>query len=135
MKSIIYSYEEVYDFVSDYYPINYSVSAAGIGLRKDDKLIAGVLYDDYNGHNVWMHVAAEPGSRWMTREYLYTCFGYPFHQLQCNRITGWVEASNEKARRFDEHLGFKPEAVLSGAATDGGDVILYRMTRDECRFL
>lgn len=135
MKTIVYSYPEVYDFVSQHYPINYSPSAAGIGLKKDGDMIAGVLFDDYNGNNVWMHVAAEPGARWMNREYLFTCFGYPFNQLQCKRITGWVEASNEKARRFDEHLGFSQEAVLEGAARDGGDVLIYKMMRDDCRFL
>jgi RimJ/RimL family protein N-acetyltransferase len=46
-----------------------------------------------------------------------------------------VEASNLPARRFDEHLGFQQEAVLQGAASDGGDVILYVMRRENCRYL
>jgi RimJ/RimL family protein N-acetyltransferase len=134
-KTIVYDYPRVYDFVKDFYPINHSPSASGIGLEKDGQLIAGVLYDDYNGSNVWMHVAAEPGARWMTREYLHQCFAYPFVQLGCKRITGWVEASNEQARRFDEHLGFEQEAVLKHAAKDGGDVIIYVMFRENCRFI
>lgn len=134
-KQIVYDYQEVYDFVKDFYPLNPSVSAAGIGLKEDGELIAGVIYDDYNGSNVFMHVAAIPGRRWMTREYLYTCFAYPFTQLQCDRITGWVEASNLDARRFDEHLGFQQEAVLKRAARDGGDVIMYVMFREHCRFI
>jgi RimJ/RimL family protein N-acetyltransferase len=134
-KELCFDYPEVFEFVNGFFPINYSPSAAGIGLKQDEELIAGVLYDDYNGSNVWMHVAAIPGRRWMTRELLYTAFAYPFIQLGCKRITGWVEASNTDARRFDEHLGFKQEAVIKHAARDGGDVIMYVMFREDCRFL
>lgn len=107
----------------------------GLGLEREGDLIAGVLYEGYTGHNIWMHVAAEPGKRWLNKEFLRSCFIYPFVQLGCDRVSGWVEGSNEDAKRFDEHLGFKQEAVLRGAARDGGDVILYVMWRDECRFL
>ena len=52
-----------------------------------------------------------------------------------DRISGYVNESNEVARRFDEHLGFHEEARLKGAAPDGGDVLLYVMWRDDCRFI
>lgn len=110
-------------------------SMVGIGLERDGDLVAGVLYEGYNGHNIWMHVAGEPGRRWMTREFLRTCFSYPFEQLGCKRVSGYVELSNFDAIRFDEHVGFQREAVLTGAASDGGDVGLYVMWRDQCRFL
>lgn len=107
----------------------------GIGLERDGELIAGVLYEGYTHHNIWMHVAAAPGRRWLNREYLRYCFHYPFVELGCRRVSGWVEDSNEDARRFDEHLGFKEEARLKGAARDGGDVILYVMWREDCRYV
>jgi RimJ/RimL family protein N-acetyltransferase len=134
-KDIVYTYPEVYEFVRRHFPVNRSESAAGIGLRSDGELIAGVLYDDYNGSNIWMHVAAKPGRRWLTRGYLYTCFAYPFIQCNCQRVTGWVEASNTDSLRFTEHLGFKQEAVLKRAAPNGDDVILYVMFREDCRFI
>ena len=112
-----------------------SGSMVGIGLERDGELLAGVLYEGYNGHNAWMHVAGSADRRWMTREFLRTCFSYPFEQLGCKRVSGYVEASNLDAIRFDEHIGFQREAVLSGAASDGGDVFLYVMWRDQCRFL
>ncbi|NVN99288.1 MAG: GNAT family N-acetyltransferase [Geobacteraceae bacterium] len=106
-----------------------------IGLEKDGKLVAGVIYEGFNGFNVWMHVAAEPGRHWLTRDFLGAAFLYPFVQLNCNRVSGYVEAWNEDAKRFDEHLGFKQEAILKGAASDGGDVILYVMPREGCRYV
>jgi RimJ/RimL family protein N-acetyltransferase len=132
---LILEAQPVYDFVTGFMPLVRSEGQQGIGLVKDGEIIAGVLYDDYNGSNVWMHVAAKPGKTWLNRMFLRACFSYPFIQLNCKRVSGWVEVSNADARRFDEHLGFTPEAVLASAARDGGDVIIYRMFKDECRFI
>ena len=33
-----------------------------IGLVRHARLVAGVVYEGLNRHNVWMHVAAEPGA-------------------------------------------------------------------------
>lgn len=134
-SSIVSDPARVWAFVSQHTPVAIMSGMKGLGLERDGQLIAGVLYEGYNGHNVWMHVAAEPGRRWLNREYLRYCFYYPFVEMGCSRVTGYVEASNTDARRFDEHLGFKQEAVLQGAASDGGDVILYVMRRENCRYL
>lgn len=134
-KTIVSNPARVWDFVRQFTPVPMSAGLKGLGLEDDGELVAGVLYDGYTGHNVWMHVAAVPGAKWLTPEFLRYCFHYPFVEMGCRRVSGWVEASNEAARRFDEHLGFRREAVLQGAAHDGGDVILYVMWRDECKHL
>ena len=125
----------VHDFVRKYTPVGITAGMQGIGLERDGRLIAGVLYEGFNGVNCWMHVAAEPGAKWLNRAFLRACFGYPFLQLKLKRVSGYVEASNLAARKFDEHLGFKREAVLRGAASDGGDVFLYVMRREKCKYV
>ena len=119
-------------FVQQHVPLAACANMTSIGLERDGELVAGTIYEGYNGHNVWMHVAI---SGRITKAYLRYCFHYPFVELGCTRVSGYVEASNAQARRFDEHLGFQQEAILSGAASDGGDVILYRMTREDCRYV
>jgi RimJ/RimL family protein N-acetyltransferase len=116
-------------------PFNAVEGMVGIGFERDGELIAGVMYEGYNGRNIWMHVAALTDKRWLTRSYMKVCFAYPFVQLGVNRISGYVNESNTLARRFDEHLGFKEEARLRGAAADGGDVIIYAMHKEECRYV
>lgn len=106
-----------------------------IGLERDGRLVAGVLYEGYNGQSVWTHIGAESGARWMTRRFLRYMFEYPFNELGVESIFGWVEARNECARRFDEKLGFKIEACLREAGPGGQDVLIYRMRRDQCRFI
>ena len=109
--------------------------ATSIGLTENGKLIAGVVFNIYTGPSICIHVAAEPGKRWMTRDFLFRTFAYPFIQLKCNRITGLVRVDNLEAQKFDEHLGFKKEGLLRKAASDGTDMILYGMLKEECRFL
>lgn len=131
-----YNVAEVAGFMRQYLPgLKLSEGMVAIGLRRGQRLVAGVVFEGFNGRNVWMHVAAVPGGRWLVRAYLKACFAYPFLVAGVDRVTGYVDASNEAARRFDEHLGFVEEARLSGAAADGGDVILYVMRRADCRFL
>ena len=135
MAKIISDPARVWAFVRNYIPVPVVAGMKGLGLERDGELVAGVLYEGYNGVNVWMHVAAVSGRRWLNREYLRYCFYYPFVELGCKRVSGYVEDSNEAAKRFDEHLGFTREAVLRGAAADGGDVILYVMRKEDCRYL
>lgn len=136
MEVTVYSNPaRVWNFVRQYSPVPMISGMKGVALEKDGEIQAGVLYEGYTGHNIWMHVAAVPGKRWLNKEFLRYCFHYPFVELGCDRISGWVEASNEAARRFDEHLGFVEETRLKGAARDGGDVILYVMWRKDCRYV
>jgi RimJ/RimL family protein N-acetyltransferase len=132
---IVYDVPEVLAFIREHMPFHAVEGMQAIGLKKDGQLIAGVIYEGFTKHNIWMHVAAVPGKRWLNRDYLRACFRYPFAQLGVKKVRGYVAASNAAARKFDEHLGFRQEAVLQDAATDGGDLILYVMDRSECRYV
>ena len=107
--------------------------SVGIGLEKDGKLIAGICYNEFNKVNINMHVASV-GQNWITRDFLWTAFDYPFNQAGAKRITGFIEDENEKAIRFDEHLGFKYEARMKDAYING-DILIYVMRREDCRFI
>ena len=106
-----------------------------IGLRKHGALVAAAIYEGFNGQNMWAHLAGLPGARWMTRDFLRAGFAYPFLVCGVKRLSGYVNAGNTEARRLNEHFGYQEEARLAGAAPDGGDVILYVMRRENCRFL
>jgi len=106
--------------------------ASAIGKLKDGVLVAGVLYDEFNGVNVHSHIRFEPNS--LTREFLGLIYQYPFFQLKVNRITGIVASTNRKAIELDLSMGFEPEAVLKGAQPDGDTHILV-MWKEKCRYL
>ena len=137
MKSVVYGQDQrVCKWVGDRIDEpDFGRDVVGLGLEEDGELIAGVVFNMYTVSSICMHVAADPGRRWMTRDFLWRSFAYPFIQLKCNRITGLVRVDNLDAQRFDEHLGFVKEGRLRKAATDGTDMFIYGMLREECRWL
>lgn len=101
-----------------------------IGYVKDKSFIAGMVFEGFNGFNVFCHQRmTEPAPR----SYWLAVADYVWNVLKVKRITGTVNASNLRARRLDEHLGFEQEAVLTGAADDGGDLIVYVLWPENCR--
>ena len=108
--------------------------SSAIGLEQEGVLVAGVLYDQFNGRSVCMHVASDGTQKWMTREYLAYCFFYPFEQLGVQKILGLVDSTNENALAFDKALGFEVECEIKDAGKTGSLVILT-MSRDRCRWL
>lgn len=101
---------------------------------KDGKLLGGVIFQGYTGASVELHVAGfHP--RWLTRDFLWVAFAYPFIQLNCKKIIGRVVESNRRALEFDLKLGFTEEARVKDVYPDSGDLIILTMRREQCRWL
>ena len=137
MKTTIYGQDaRVLDFMDKYLPdCKFSGSENTLGVEQDGELIAGVVFEGYTGSSISIHVAALEGRLWLSKEFLFRVFAYPFLQLECNRVTGLVRVDNPKAQKLDEHLGFIREGVMRRGATDGTDYIIYGMLKEECRWL
>lgn len=103
-----------------------------IGRVKDGQLIAGVLYEDTNGVNVFCHIAGE--GRWANRHFLWLIFHYPFVQLGLNRITTVIEPQNTVSQEFTQRLGFEVETKLKDSHPLG-DLWVLRMFKRDCRWL
>lgn len=135
MKKIIVGQDErVSRFVADCIGTKGNFgSCSTIGVERNGELLGGVVYENYNGQNVCMHVGAIT-KNWISREFLWFCFYYPFEQLKVKRITGFVDDSNKEAIAFDEHIGFKLETKLKDAGKTG-DLLVYVMRKEDCRYL
>lgn len=106
----------------------------GIGLERDGELVAGILYEGYNRQSIWGHVSGAPGSQWLNREFLTFCCDYAFITCEVQMVLGYMEESNAQALRFAKHLGFKEESRITDAAADGGDILILKMRREDCRY-
>jgi RimJ/RimL family protein N-acetyltransferase len=106
-------------------------NSTAIGLLKDDELVAGVWYEDYNKVSIMCHIAITGK---MTPEYLNIIFDYPFVQLGVNKIVVPVLSENEASIKFVKNLGFEENARLLDVSPDG-DMIFFVMTKDKCRFI
>lgn len=96
-------------------------------------LLGGVIYTNYTGASITMHVAGFV-DQWINRDMLWVCFHYPFMQLKCNKLFGQVPAWNVKALEFDKHLGFKEECIIRDVYPEG-DMVLLSMYKEDCRWL
>lgn len=103
-----------------------------IGKLKEGRLIAGVLYEDWNGANIVEHIAAE--GDWACRRFLNVMFDYPFNQLGVKRITAPVASDNQKCINLVTKMGFTLECTLA-QATPTADVHIFRMFKEECKYI
>ncbi len=127
-------HDEVMQFVAERTGEARYDDARAIGLAKDGKLVAGVVFQG-NPPNMLMHFALDASRHVITPAFVAAAFLYPFAMRKCLRVTGLVRVDNLDAQRLDENLGFVREGVMRSAASDGTDMILYGMLRDECRYI
>ena len=102
----------------------------------NDDVVGGFMFERYTGvtGSVHAHWAGSPDRPWMTRNVLSLVAIYVFDQLECHIMYGEVRASDTVVRKMDERLGFVETAVLPAYFPDD-DLIIYSMTKQQCRFL
>lgn len=105
-------------------------NSAAIGLYRG-KLVAGVIYENYNLASVVCHIAVEGA---LTPTYLAAIFDYPFNVLGVRKIVVPVAESNLQSIDFVSKLGFTKEAQLLDAHPDGS-LLLFTMNREQCKFI
>jgi RimJ/RimL family protein N-acetyltransferase len=102
-----------------------------IGLEKDGEIIAGVIYESYNGRSLVVHLAIEGR---INKKFLAAVFGYGFNSCGIEKAIAPVSSSNNKIKTLVEKMGFVKEATIKDADPKG-DVEIYTMRRKDCRFL
>jgi RimJ/RimL family protein N-acetyltransferase len=104
-----------------------------IGFEKNGELVGGVIYDSYEeGYRCAISAAGEIG--WLTRRTLGYIFDYPFNQLNVKVMTASALSGNKESCRVLEGIGFKEKARISEASANG-DLIIYAMYREDCKYL
>jgi len=106
-------------------------NSQAIGLEKNGKIVAGVIYEDWNKQSIMCHIAIT-GS--LTTTYLAKIFDYPFRQLGVHKIIAPVASINSDCIGLVTNMGFKEEAKIKDAHPSG-DIVIFTMTKQECRFL
>jgi RimJ/RimL family protein N-acetyltransferase len=129
---------EVAQFVESRVPFCRPFEGAIVGVPriKDGALVAAVVWHGYDALTRNCEVAIAAAERgWCSREFLRRAFRVPFEALECRRVTARINVTNTRSRRLCEGLGFVLEGLLRKADVDGGDVLIYGLLKEECRFL
>ena len=104
---------------------------AAIGLERGGEMVAGVVYENWNGASFVVHIVVDGV---MTPAYLAAIFHYPFVHCGASKVIGPVAESNEESIRFVKKLGFRLEHRILDAHPDGS-LLLFSMTPEQCRFI
>lgn len=109
----------------------FAEKSQAIGLVRDGKLVAGVIYENWNGKSIICHIAFLGR---LSKEFLGLVYRYPFDTCGVEKIIAPIASDNGAALRLVQKMGFTEEARLTDAAP-GGDVVFLTLTRKACRFL
>lgn len=104
-----------------------------IGNVIDGELKAVVAYCNFQGKSCQTHICSI-GSNWMTRDFLWAIFDYPFKKLGLKVILAVISGTNEKSLKLSRHLGFEDIAKIADAHEDG-DMVIMTMRPPQCRWL
>lgn len=102
-------------------------------VRDMDHVAVAVGFDGWVGRTCCMHTVIQMPEK-LNREMIRESFDYIFNTCQMQCVLGLVDSTNTSAVKFDTRLGFKEVHRISQGGIDG-DLIVFSMTRADCRWL
>jgi hypothetical protein len=96
-------------------------------------LLGVVAFNGFWGHVCTMHTAGE--GNWVTRQLIWRSFDYPFRQLNLQAVLAPVAASNARALKFDQRLGFREVHRIIDGWDKGDDLVILQLLRADCHWL
>lgn len=107
-------------------------SAVYTALEHNGKINVVFMYNGLIEHgSVQLHVAVEGRGN---KEIRWYAFHYPFIELKVKKIIAPIQADNEKCIRFAINAGFVCEHIIKDVGRNG-DLWIFSMTKEQCRFL
>jgi hypothetical protein len=91
-------------------------------------------FDSFLGKTCQIHVVNR-NKKYTPKSLIKAVFEYPFCHAGIETLFGIVNSNNKEAMRYDRHLGFKEVNRFEGMHEDGGDIVLFAMKKDECRWI
>lgn len=121
---------DVADWLEDRLPVKFTGWFSTIGLERDNRLVAGWLFNDYQNDNIEVAVASDGA---ITRGFINAAAHYVFVQLNCRRASCHVRTDNHKSIAFIERIGWVREGLRRAWFPDC-DAYVYGMLKHECKW-
>ena len=111
-----------------------SEDTVGITALDDDGVPQAVcIMDNWSHNSCMMHIWI--GNPFVLKHgYAEAVFGYTFSDGR-EKVIGITPSDNQKALKFNRHIGFKEIARIKDGYKKGVDYIVTEMNKDECRFV
>jgi hypothetical protein len=104
-----------------------------MGVESKGELIAGIVFNNFNGANATCHIAVERPNKAFVK-LLEAAADYAFNLCGLKRLTGMVPSNEPHILAFDKHLGWEEEFIMKDGAP-GADMHILVMWPDRCRWL
>jgi RimJ/RimL family protein N-acetyltransferase len=99
-----------------------------------DTPIGACIMDNWTANSVQCHfMLTNPVA--LKHKFLELCFEYMFIVEGVERVYGLVPANNEKAVKFNTHIGFTEKARMEEAYEKGVDYLLMELKQENCLHL
>lgn len=106
-------------------------NCTAIGWVKDDTLIAGSVYSNYDRQAAVIEISsASIDPRWLTSDTINFMFSYPFDQLGCQMVVLRVSEKNQRMRRIATKFGFVEHLIPRLRGRDE-DECVYTLTAEQ----
>ena len=105
-----------------------------MGVADKGELIAGTVFNNFNGSNAYQHIAVSKYTR-LLPEMLRHGFVYAFEVCELNRLTVAIEEDNKKSLALARHAGYEGEFIMPKAGAQGQDMVFLVMWPGNCRWL
>lgn len=125
---MIVSGEAVASFVSEQLGFGLCPPYVAIGIERDGAVVAGVLFNHFEGADVHVTLA---GSGW-TRSFIRAIGSYVYDQLGCERMTAVTRC--DVVAGYAKRLGGQIEGRLRSHFGAGHDGIIVGILREEWRY-
>jgi len=124
------------DFLSEHgvhLPASGDFQAFGSVSSTTNNLMGVVAFNGFWGRVCTMHTAGD--GNWVNRQLLWRSFDFPFRYLGLQAVIAPVAASNARALKFDQKIGFKEVHRIPNGWADGDDLIVLQLLRADCHWL
>jgi RimJ/RimL family protein N-acetyltransferase len=108
-----------------------------IGFVENDNIFGGLIFSDYDGYNIFVHLALET-PRVCQRRFIKMMFSYCFIQLKCSRMTAMCVNGYTRNEKLLKGVGFTKEGVIRKVMKVKDkfvDSAIYGMLKEECRWV
>lgn len=101
----------------------------------DGTLGAVVLYDDWTPNAVTVHIYSASPKYMFNPRFIHEIFWFPYVYGTRSVLVGTIQADNEGSLKLAKALGFRETYRVTDGWSDGIDMVIVEMRRQDCRWL